>query len=297
MLIYPAIYYSAPNPGGGPQGAPAPNPTPAPPQPAPGQGQGQGDGFRQQYFANVPDDVWGQVEPHIRGVQGHVTQMEQRYAPLRGYSPEAVQGLASLAAAFDRDPLGAWIDLAQRLQAQRHLPEDIDLEHLGKLVRGEDIEDEEPVVPDGGLDPNNPLTKEVLQLRQLVQQLQGGFQQFTSQQRERTEDVALRRQLEWMKNELKGGGIDENLITDEALLSSYIAHRGNVQAAVKQALDYRTGLLKGVVNEPERRQQQQELDLPNGAPPTGKKPGSNRRGMFGGVEAAAEQAVRNANRQ
>lgn len=302
MYIFrnPPVYFSAPGAPVGGGGDPAQasaqqgQPTPQPPQPgAPGQGQGQGDGFRQQYFPNVPDEVWGQIEPHLQGVNRHVTQLEQRYSPFKGYTPEAVQGLAEFAQAFDRDPLGQWIRLAHALQQQGRLDPDIDLDHLAALAAGQD-----PDAVDSGQtlqgDEVPPWAQQFLERQDRLEQ---GFTQYQQTQRQRAEDHALKRQLDHMKSEMKKGGIPEEIITNEYLLSGYIAHRGNAQKAVESAVNMRNQMLKGFTGDPAQQQQQQrdkDLDLPNGAPKTGKRSGSRGRGMFAEANRAAEQALRRA---
>lgn len=303
----PAVFYSAPGADVG--GGPAPQPTPSDAQPgAPGQGGGQGDGFRQTYFPNVPDDQWSLIEPHIQGVNKHVTQLEQRYAPFKGYTPEAVQGLAEFSAAFDRDPVGQLVRLASVLQQRGKIDPDLDLEYLQKAMMGEwDDEDDEPssmngsppgVLPGQQADPRDAqieaLTKQVQQLTQVVQE-----DRQTS--RQRTEDAALKRQTSHLKGELVKAGYPEEALSDEYILSLYIANRGNVNKALEQATGLRTNLLKGFTGDPNAQQHQQkdrDLDLPKGPPKPANRPSkpARGRGMFKEVEAAAEQALRAADR-
>src|SRR4051794_22064140 len=111
----PFIVYSAIDPGGSPGGGqPAGQPVGAPtPNAQPGsQGGGQG-GFRGTFFQNVPDEVWAQIEPHVGSINQHVTQLQQRYAPFKGYRDEDLQGLANFSQAFDRDPVGQWLNMAR----------------------------------------------------------------------------------------------------------------------------------------------------------------------------------------
>lgn len=305
MLRYlPAIFYSAPGaPTGGappaPVGEPAAPPPQGQPQPgAPGQGQPQGNGFRQTFFANVPDDQWAVIEPHMANVNRHVDQLQQTYAPLKGMSPQAVQNLAQFSQQFETDPVGQWIRLAQALQQRGIVDPDLDLEYLSAIAMGQDPPEDEPQQQQNGngLDPNNPLTQTVLDLQKQIEQLSGQFTQQNQTQRERAEDVALQRQLGFMKQKLQEGGFPDNVLTNEFLLSSFIAHRGDANRAIESATGLRTNMLSGFVQDPTKKQQtKQDLDMPNGAPPPPRnrpKPSSNKRGMFKDVEAAAEQALR-----
>lgn len=295
------IFYETPG-GSAPGGAPTPTPQPG----APGQGQGQGAGFRQTFFPNVPDDQWATIEPHVQGINQHVTQMEQRYAPFKGYTPEAVQGLAEFSAAFDRDPLGQWIRLAQVLQMQGRIDPDLDLEHLAKSAAGQWDDDEDEPAPGGPLLPGqqpDPRDTQIKELQAQVQQLVQMFTQDKQTSRQRVEDAALNRQLAHLKSELVKAGYPEEALSQESLLSSYIAHRGNVANAITAATNQRNAILQGFTADPASRQQQQKdknLDLPNGTPPVPKERQSasrgRRRGMFADVEAAAEQALAAADR-
>lgn len=282
-LHVPHIYYAAIDPsagGGGPApGAPAPGPTPNA-QPG-GQGGGQG-GFREQFFPNVPDEIWGQVEPHVRGVQGHVTQLEQRYAPFKGYRDQDLQGLAEFSSAFDRDPVGQWIRMAQGLQAaqgpngQPLLNPDLDIEHLAALAAGQ-LGNEEPpqgggLSAPGGAGGNEDIPPWAQALQQELQELRGGFTQSQVQQRQQVEDAVLRRQVDNMRGQLKQAGFPDEALNEEGLLSTYIAHRGNVNAAVQSMVQMRMALLKGFtkpngepVDQPPNPEDN-DLTLPNGAP-------------------------------
>jgi hypothetical protein len=288
------IAYEVPEGAAGPAGVATP---PAQQPGAPGQGpEGQGNAFRTQHFPNVSDEHWQLIEPHMQGINRYVTQQEQRYAPFKSYTPEAVQGLAQFAAAFDRDPQGAWIQTAKMLQAEGRLNADLDLDHLEALLSGQDPEGQPQGPPNGnGVVPQGSDDPQVQELLQRIDNLERGREQEQLTQRQRTEDAALKRQVDWMKAELKRGGVPEDAFSDERLLAAYIAHRGNAQLAVKSELDYRNATLKGFAN-PEPPPSK-DLDLPRGAPGTTPRPGSSKRGMFSAeTTAAAEQALRNADR-
>src|ERR1044072_3066602 len=90
----PAIFYETPGGVGAGAAPPTGDPAQGQPQPgAPGQGQPQG-GFRQTFFSGVPDDQWALIEPHMSNINKHIDQLQQTYAPLNGFSPQAIQGLA-----------------------------------------------------------------------------------------------------------------------------------------------------------------------------------------------------------
>jgi hypothetical protein len=296
MILHNRLGFVAYEVPGGTAGGGAP--TPSAPQPgAPGQEPtGQGDGFRQQYFSNVPDEQWALIEPHLQNVNRHVTQTEQRFAPLKNYTPEAVQGLAQFAETFERDPRGQWLQLGTVLQQRGLIDPDVDLEYLAAIAAGEDVDEDNGQSNGDQMPPVDQMPPWAQQLARQVEELSGGFNQFQQTTQQARENAALTRQMSWMKGQLSESGIPEELLTDQRLMSSFIAHGGNAQLAVKDLQDMRTGLLKGVTQPANPRPGQQKLDLPNGAPPSpARKTGSPRRGMFNQeTSSAAEQFVRRA---
>lgn len=291
----PFITYETPAGATGGAGAvPAPGVQPTPTPQPPSQGQGQGDGFRSTFFPNVPDDQWGLIEPHIKGVNQHVTQLQQRYAPFNSYTPEAVQGLARFAQAFDQDPVGQWITLARALQQQGRLDPDLDVDHLESLLNGQQAPQ-----PPQGFNPEDPRDALILQMRQQLEETNKWREDETKGKQERTENAALKRTVGWMREQLKAGGIDENLLTDKRLIAQFIGHGGNAQAAVNDAMEYRTAILGGIVPDPAEAKSGKKLSMPNGVPkvPAEKKSSGKpgRRGMFKDVSAGAQQYMERAN--
>lgn len=293
QFLYAAI---DPGAGGGPAGvAPGAQPTPGTPQPTPvgqGQPQGQDQGFRNTFFQGVPDEAWQQIEPHMSRVNQHVTQLQQRYAPFSSYTPEAVQGLARFAEAFEADPAGQWITLARALQQQGKLDNDLDLDHLESLLTGQQQQQQAPRVPQG-LDPNDPKDALIMQMQQKLDEVDGWRQKQETSGRQRVEDAALNKSITWMTEQLKAAGIDESLLTRQRMIAQFVGHGGNAQAAVQDALEYRNAIMGGIVPDPTTQRRATTLTLPNGAPklPAERRPAdqAKRRGMFAGVSGAAEQ--------
>lgn len=288
----PIIFYSAIDPGGGggggqPAGQPAGAPTPGA-QPG-SQDNGQG-GFRGTFFQNVPDEVWSQIEPHIGNINQHVTQLQQRYAPFKDYRDEDLQGLATFSQAFDRDPLGQWMRMAQALQNSKILNEDIDLEHLQALVSGQMPDEGNGQPPQGG--EQIPLWAQ--QLQKELADLKGGVEKNQTQTRQQVEDAVLNRQLTAMKAGLKKVGFPDDAVSQEALLSSYIAHRGNAQAALQSFVQMRNNLLKGFTKQPGDPLNQDpannDLDLENGVPPV-RQPRRGRTPRGSAIDARTKAAA------
>lgn len=289
----PHIFYSAIDPGGGGgggqggqvPGSPTPNAQPG------SQGVGQGGGFREQFYPNVPDEVWAQMEPHVRRTQEHVTQLEQRYAPFKSYDAESLQGLAGFAQAFDRDPLGQWMRMAHGLQQAGVLDSELDLEHLESIIRNTVPEPQ----PNGQPEPNGDMPPWARDLIGRLDKLEGGVTQFQTDQRTQVENAVLNRQVNRIKGALEKAGVPKGSVSDEMVLSTYIAFRGNAQAAAEALTGMRTSWLKGFVQDPNPNPNpnptpaNKDLDLPNGAPqarvPRGR--GGRRGGVIDGQTAAA----------
>jgi hypothetical protein len=279
------VYYAAIDPSGGGGAAPGAQPGGAPtPTPQPGsQGPGQGGGFREQFFPNVPDEHWALIEPHISGVNQHVTQLQQRYAPFKGYRDEDLQGLAQFSTAFDQDPLGQWIRMAKGMQAAGVMSEDLDIEHLASLLseQGPGPAPQQP--PNAQQPPQGDMPPWAQALVQRIDQLEGGVNQDRTTQRQQVEDAVLKRQIATIKGEMQKGGIAEGMFSEESILAAYIAHRGNAQAAAKSFVDARNAILKGYTKPnddlPNPTPGNNDLELPNGAPtPRTPAKGRGRRG-------------------
>jgi hypothetical protein len=307
LLSWKQVLFAAidPGAGGGPTGVvPGAQPVaPGTPQPQ-GQGQqgqqGQGDGFRNTFFQGVPDEAWTQIEPHMSRVNQHVTQLQQRYAPFSSYTPEAVQGLARFAEAFESDPAGQWIVLARALQQQGKLDPDLDVDHLESLLKGEPQgQPQQQQQLTQGLNPEDPRDAIILQLQQQVKDMSGWKEQTETSSRQRVEDAALNKSITWMTQQLKAGGIDEALLTRQRMIAQFVGHGGNAQAAVQDALEYRNAIMGGIVPDPTEQKKATTLALTNGVPkvPAERRPsaGAKRRGMFGEVSASAEQYMAKAN--
>lgn len=283
---------------------------PANAQPPKGQGGGgsrptTGSGGRQSTadgfwgkFPTVPEAQRPLLEPHLREVEKHVTQLQQQYAPYKGfveagYTPQQVQGLLKFSQDFDKNPLQMWINLGNLLQQQGIVHQDLDVEYLAELAAGTAPPDDDDLPPEqsaGGQQSDIPPWAQ--QLQEELYGLKNQTEQERRQRREAAEDKLFDRQLSKMKEELKKAGIPEDLIDDKQLVASYIVHQGNSEAALQSITGFRDGLLKGFTDK-STQPGTKPLEMPNGAPQAPERKTTHRDG-FAAASAAAEQALRSA---
>lgn len=251
-----------------------------------GQGQGaagaqsgaNGGGFNWEMFPGVPEEQRPLLEPHLRSTMGHVTKLEQTYAPYKsvidaGLSADDLNGLVALNQAFDKDPVGTWLSLAENMQKQGALSDDLDLDAVKLVLEGK-----------AELDPGTDAGE--------GQQVAGGEEepqwakeirdQFKSQQEKEAEaeqsktaeaqQQQLDQTLTGMKAQLKEAGYtDEQLGAegfDDLLTSAIITARGNPDEALKQIILIRNSTLKGLAGKTDNSGKPEDLEMPNGAPKT-----------------------------
>lgn len=277
-LFHPTFYFETPDPAGGGGAG-----TAAPVQPAQGQGQPAADNGFWGNFPNVPEDVRPQLEPHLRSVQGHVTQLEQRYAPFKpfidaGLDAQGAESLIKFSADFERDPVTVWLNMGRMLQngngGQPVLDPDIDMDYLAALARGEDPDagqtaqqGQQPI--DGSTDPREQQLLGIIeQLRGEVEELRNGFQQEQVNRQTQMQDRLFERRLTAMRETLKKSGYPDELLSDENLTARILVAKGNVQQATQGMIDERTALLRGSpAVQRATGGTQQPTNMPKGAPP------------------------------
>lgn len=284
----------------------APTPPPAPPAgtapegapgPASQQQQRQGNQGFWGRFPNVPEEHREMLEPHLKGVQAHVTRLEQQLAPFKGMSPQAVNGLAQFARQFDANPKQMFLTIAADLQRRGILHEALDLEALQAVIDGVDPDGEavEEELPDGNGDIWAEAPPWALELRQGLQGQQEREQQAARQKQEATEDAMLTKTLATMKAKLTEAGYPAEWMTDARLTAQLLTHGGNATAAIKDAVDGRNLMLKGLVKP---KPGDQEPTMPRGVPPhkksTAPSDALKQRDPIKAAGAGAEQYLRRA---
>lgn len=276
------------------QGAPTPAAQPA----AAGQGQGagsptagsQGDGqFNWGNFPDVPEAERAALEPHLRNVQGHVTRIEQQYAPYKGLTdavaPEQVENVVGFLSAYNADPPGTVLGLVQQAIEDGS----ITAEQVQQLTGQQ--------VPAGGQQAQpgqEDMPQWARELQAENQRLQGKFsQQEAAQQQEAQAKAeadnaaALEQAKTGIRTQLTDGGISAEAVPDNIIVAAIIANNGDEAAAAQSLLTMRTALLGEFTQtkNPGGKQPKQQGKLPAQKPEGGRRRGDG----FDDARKGAEQ--------
>lgn len=236
------------------QGTPPATPESQPP--AGGQGSGgqgaqpSGGGFNWGLFPNVPEGQRELLQPHLTNVLGHVTRLEQQYAPYKDLiglvQPDQVGNLNQFLQNYSQDPLATWLGLASALQEEGLIENpEFSVEQLQSMLSA-------PQQPQGGVPPVGdmpPWAQEMQQQLQMMAQAEQARQQ-QEQQRQAEQEAQMQEQmLEQAKTDIKGqltaAGITEGLVTDEQIVAALIAHNGDMNQVVQSFTGLRDGFLRG----------------------------------------------------
>lgn len=238
------------------QGAPAAGAQPGAPGQGGAQGQptaaGQGDGqqqgqFNWGLFPDVPEAQREIMEPHLRGVQGHVTKIEQQYAPYKGLvdavSPEQVTNLVGFLNAYNTDPVATAMGMIQELQQNGKLPANT-VETLQQLQQGAAPPAGQQAQPGQEQDP---MAQQLAQLQSRLDQQDAQRQQAQQAEQQAQQEAANAEALQTAKTNIRGtlttAGIEEGLVTDEMIVSAIIAHNGDEQGAANMLTAMRDNFL------------------------------------------------------
>lgn len=268
--------------------------------------QTQQDGFWGR-FPTVPEEQRAALEPHLKQVQAYVTRMEQAYvAPFKGYTPQQVRGLANFAKAFDAKPLETFEAIAADLQKKGVIHQDLDIQALSAVIRGQDPPEElegpegggSEVVDDGAGDPWEQAPPWAQEIRARFQAQEQAEQEQARTIQQQKEDAVLDQQITTLKSRLKEAGYPDaylqNKDLDKDLIARFIVHNGSAERVLNEMKNLRTTLLQGVVQPDDDN----PVDLPNGVPRSGsttqRRAKQNPRDPFAQASAGAEQHLRSA---
>lgn len=218
-----------------------------------GTGQGQGSNFNWGLFPSVPEDQRGLLQPHLTNVLGHVTQMEQRMAPYKGLmefvQPDQAQNLVQFLQNYSQDPLATWQGLAQSLLEDGTITSpNFSMDALQALLA-------EAQGPAPGTEDMPPWAQEMAQkmegVNNWIQQQAQAEEQRQQAEQQRQQEALLTEAKQTIRQQLTDAGIpqSERFITDEQIVSSLIAHQGDIQQVVTGFSNLRSGFLGDFTNQ------------------------------------------------
>lgn len=275
------------------QGAPPAGTAPAAgSQGAAGQGSptagSNGDGqFNWGLFPDVPEDQRAALEPHLKGVQGHVTRLEQQSAPYQPLTqilaPDQVENMVGFLNAYNSDPTATVLGMVRQAMEDGSLTG----EQLTELAGGQ-----QAPAPGQQAQPGQEE-----QIPAWAREMQGRFAQFDqameaqqAQEAEAEQQAILDQAKTGIRGQLTQGGIPEDIIGDEMIVASIIAHNGDEAAAAQSLLQLRQNLLGDFTNKPTpaAKQPTQQGKLPQQP----KKSGRRDPDGFGEAKLGAEQYLK-----
>lgn len=225
--------------GGGGQGAPAAGVQGG----APSQGAGAGQGTPTQaandgFWGNFPDVPEAQREllgPHLRTMEGHVTQMQQRTAPYQGIMDrvpaDQIQNLIGFLDSYNNNSAATILGLLQ----QEFQAGNITAEQLAEMT-GMQQTQQQPTQQEEMPVWARQMQQQLAQYQEREQQMQEAA---TQRELAETHQSALAN----IRAQLTQGQIPENLVTDEMITAAIIATNGDEQAAANMFTALRDGFL------------------------------------------------------
>jgi hypothetical protein len=214
-----------------------------------GNGTGQGtptatataDGF----WGNFPDVPEAQREilaPHLKTIEGHVTQMQQRMAPYQGVmdkvEADQVQNLIGFLDAYNSNPAATVLGLLQ----QEFQSGNITAEQLAELTGQQPGQQAQPGQQEGqGQQEEMPAWAR--QMQQQLAQYQEREQQEEAARVEQEQAQTLQTAQTNIRGQLDTQGIPAELVTDEMITAAIIANNGDEAAAANMFAALRDGFL------------------------------------------------------
>lgn len=230
------------------QGAPAPATQP----PASGQGQGVpgttgpggSDGFNWGLFPNIPEAHRELLQPHLKDVQGHITKLEQQYAPYKdvmsAVQPDQVQDLLGFLNNYSQNPLQTWLGLAQSLKDGGHITNpEFDMDALVSYMTQQVMQEPDPEMPPWA----QQMAQQLQQMSQAEEQRQMMAQQQTATQEQQQQQQMLAEARTAVRSQMTAAGIPTDLYSDGDLTGLFISYNGDVDQVVQRIIAQRDGLL------------------------------------------------------
>jgi hypothetical protein len=298
----PAAPAASPSTGQGSQGTQQTQPG------ATGQGQGQAQGTANQggfnwgLFPNVPEGQRELLQPHLTNVMGHVTRMEQQYAPYKGLTdaipPDQVQGLLGFLNNYSSDPVNTWLGLAQTLVENGTISNPaFNVEQLQAMISGQAPVDPSMMGQQGQMGQAGQE-----EIPPWAQEMQAKLQQYEQQEQTRQQAAQAAQEAQVlgeahaaMREQLQAAGLPQDLISEEQMTAALIVHQGDINAAVGSFTGLREGLLGGFVAQngqgPGQPRVNGELNVPSTGIKGGKGKDAFRQASIGAQQMLAQNAA------
>lgn len=215
-----------------------------------GTSEGGGGGFNWELFPDVPEEQRALLEPHLKATQGHVTKLEQQYAPFKGLADagldaETVQGIVALNQSFDKDPTGTWVRMGQEMQQRGLLPAVLDMQAVADILAGKDAE--EPAEQGGG-QGEDEVPAYAKELQERLDRRDQEDQQRRQQQQQQTQEQQLEAAVTNITTQLKEVGLTDDAIAKINIVGPIIANKGDPDAAFEEIKGFREEVLKGLTD-------------------------------------------------
>jgi hypothetical protein len=210
-----------------------------------GQGQ-QGSSFNWGLFPNVPENQRELLQPHLTNVLGHVTRMEQQYAPYKGLmdqvTPDQVQNLLTFLNNYSTDPVATWLGLAQSLQEEGLIQSpQFSVDAIQAMMSAQG-----PEMAEMGDVPSwaQQMMTDQQSVMQYIQQQQSAEQERAAAEEGRQQEALLTEAKGTIRENLKASGIPDELVSDEQIVAALIVHKGDISMAAQSFTGMRDGFLK-----------------------------------------------------
>lgn len=214
-----------------------------------GKGAGQqGSQFNWDVFPDVPEAQRELLEPHLRGVQGHVTKMEQQYAPYKSLmdfvSADQVSPLMGFLEAYQNDPVATLLGMAGDLQQRGSISPDVDMQALQALVTGQAQQQAAQAAQPGA---GEQIPEWAQQLISRMDQNDARSQQAEQAEQQAAQEAELDQIFNQAKTEIReqltAAGISEEHVPDEMIRAAIIANDGDGEQAALQLKGMRDNFL------------------------------------------------------
>lgn len=248
-------------------------------QGTPAAGQGQ-DGFW-NLFPSVPEDQRPMLEPHIRGMQQYITQLQGQYAPYKGIadagaSAEDLQALHQFGQRLASNPVDTAMELLSSLQNNGTISQDLDLEMV-KAVASGTAPPESGDILESGEGVGDEMPEWAMTMQQQMAQMGQYFQTQEANRQKAAQDAALNTTLKQATDELQKAQVDlseylpEGTDVNRWLTGLLVTNNMDVNAVVQTITGFRDAATKGLMQEADDSQPG-DLELPNGVPAGRRQP-------------------------